>query len=148
MRRWRRVDAWTMRRQVVAGVAILYGSLALPVLLAGMITELAAGRLTVRQPGPIAVAVAVTVAVLLAAVRFHLVGIYYGERGLLIRHLHRSRLLPWPEVTGFDVRPMAVLFGLEGRQQAAWVLTRDGAVETPVRARGPVRQLDGRSGPA
>lgn len=129
-------------------MAILFGSPELLLLSAGMMTELVAGRLTVRQAGPMAVGVAVIVTVLLVAVRFHLVGIYYGKRGLLIRHLHRSRMLPWPEVAGFDVRSMTVLFGLGGRQQAAWVLTRDGAVETPVRARRPVRQLESRSGPA
>ncbi|MEU9829834.1 hypothetical protein [Micromonospora chersina] len=149
MRRWSRADPWTTRRQVPAGVAILYGSLALLVLSAGMVIELVAGRLAVDQAGSMAVGVAVIVGVLLVAVRFHMVGIYHGERGLLIRNLLRSRLLPWREVTGFDTRP-TILSGLDGRQRAVWVLTRDGAVETPVQSRGPVlmRQLESLSGPA
>ncbi|MFG2107138.1 hypothetical protein [Micromonospora chersina] len=149
MRRWRRADPWTTRRQVPAGVAILYGGLALLVLSAGMVTELVAGRLAADQAGSMGVAVAVIVGVLLVAVRFHLVGIYHGERGLLIRNMLRSRFLPWREVTGFYTGP-AVLSGLDGRQRTLWVRTRDGDVETPVQSRGPVlmRQLESLTGPA
>lgn len=130
-------------------MAILYGSLALLVLSVGMVGALVAGRLAVDQAGSMAVGVAVIVGVLLVAVRFHLVGIYHGERGLLIRYLLRSRLLPWREVTGFYTGP-TVLSGLDGRQRTLWVRTRDGAVETPVESRGPVlmRQLQSLTGPA
>ncbi|MET8836836.1 hypothetical protein ABZV78_23370 [Micromonospora sp. NPDC004540] len=151
MRRWRRADPWTTRRQVPAGVAILYGSLALLVLSAGMVTELVAGRLAADQAGSMAVAIAVIVGVLLVAVRFHLVGVYHGERGLLIRNVLFSRLLPWREVTGFYPGPTVLSGpGLEGRQWTLCVLTRDGAVETPVQSRGPVlmRQLESLTGPA
>ncbi|SCL32536.1 hypothetical protein GA0070624_4502 [Micromonospora rhizosphaerae] len=37
-------------------------------------------------------------------------------------------------------------FGRPNGQMEAWVLARDGAVETPVRTRGPVRQLQKRNG--
>ncbi|OKI69678.1 hypothetical protein A6A27_21585 [Micromonospora sp. CB01531] len=68
------------------------------------------------------------------AVRLYLVGIYRNERGLLLRYVHRSRLLPWSQVTGFDVRTARFL-GSATVRNAAWVLTRDGAWETPVQQR-------------
>ena len=145
MPRWRRVDPWGTR-QVIAGVAILFGGVALLLVSAAMVGGLVAGQLPARQAGSMIVGVAAIGACTSFWLRFHLVGIYHSERGLLIRYLNRSRLLPWPEVTGFDVRPTR-LFGGTTRQLAAWMLTCDGAVETPVRARGPVRNLEKRSGP-
>lgn len=79
-------------------------------------------------------------------VRLYLVGIYRNECGLLLRHVHRSRLLPWSEVTGFDVRAARFL-GSATVRNAAWVLTRDGAWETPVQRRSRLAGWRKNNGP-
>ncbi|MFG3691289.1 PH domain-containing protein [Micromonospora sp. NPDC047740] len=132
MRRWRRVDPWGLR-QAVVGLFVLCGVAAASVVTASILREVAGGTdptSALQMFG----AVAFLAVWLTFAVRLYLAGVYRNERGLLLRYVHRSRLLPWSQVTGFDVRAARFL-GSATVRNAAWVLTRDGAWETPVQQR-------------
>jgi hypothetical protein len=136
MRRWRRVDPWGFR-QAFTGLVLCCGAL-LALTAAGaalhkVVTEGVEARMLWQLPLPVAF-----MALWLTMVaRFYLTGIWRNERGLLIRHVHRSRQLPWSEVTGFEVRAARFLGGATVRN-AVWVLTRDGAWETPVQRRSRI----------
>ncbi len=123
---------------------VLVGAVVALTLVVALLRELGDGHLLTA--GGLLLPVAFVAVWLTFVVRLYLAGVYRDERGLLLRYIFRSRLLPWSEVTGFDVRP-TWLFGGPTRQRGAWVLTRDGAVETPVRLHAPVRSLEKRAGP-
>ncbi|MFE9689407.1 hypothetical protein [Micromonospora sp. NPDC005806] len=145
MRRWRRVDPWGLR-QAFTGFMVLAGGGMIVVVSIAVGAGVVGGGLPVRQVAQMAGAVAAVGAWEFAALRLYLVGVYRDERGLLLRHVHRSRLLPWSEVTGFDVR-RARFLGSATVRDAAWVLTRDGAVEAPVQRRSTLAGLRKNVGP-
>jgi hypothetical protein len=70
--------------------------------------------------------------VLVVIWRLHRVGLYIGDQGVRIRHVLRTRTLPWDDISRFETRP-ATLLGSTTRQPAIWVISPGQAVETPVR---------------
>ncbi|MEU4482938.1 hypothetical protein AB0F68_33545 [Micromonospora sp. NPDC023966] len=144
MRRWRRVDPWGLR-QAFAGFLILCGAAMASVVTVTGLRAVAPGTDLTTAAGILG-AVAFLGLWLIIAVRFYLVGIFRNERGLLLRHVHRSRLLPWSEVTGFDIRAARFL-GSATVRNAAWVLTGDGAWEAPVQQRSRLAGVRKNNGP-
>lgn len=132
VRRWFRVDPWGVR-QVFTGLMLLVGSTFVTLVLVLGGTELVAEpsvRSTLGVAGPLAfLAVWLTF-----AARLHLAGVYVGRHGVRLRHVLRTRTIPWSQVTGFAARP-ALLAGEPTIRDACWVLTADGAFETPVQRR-------------
>lgn len=144
MRRWRRVDPWGLR-QAVTGLFVLGGLSAASVVTASILREVARGT-DLTTALQLLGAGAFLAVWLTFAVRLYLVGIFRNERGLLLRHVHRSRVVPWSEVTGFDVRAARFL-GSATVRNAAWVLTRGAAWETPVQQRSRLPGLRKNIGP-
>ncbi|GAB3091300.1 hypothetical protein [Micromonospora schwarzwaldensis] len=129
MRRWQRANPWGPW-QAFTGMFVLVGVAMATVLVVTGARAVARGVDLAAGAG-LLVASAFLAVWLTFAVRLYLVGIYRNERGLLLRHVHRSRLLPWSEVTGFEVRAARMPGGTTVRA-AIWVRTRDGLWEVPV----------------
>jgi hypothetical protein len=85
------------------------------------------------SPGPTILAVYAFVAVVLVAGwRFFQVGVYVSGTALRIRHLLRTRTLPWSDIDEVLSRP-ARLWGRATLRQAIWVVPRgQDPVEIPV----------------
>ncbi|MFI2713392.1 hypothetical protein ACH495_25030 [Micromonospora sp. NPDC018662] len=132
MRRRQRVDPWGPW-QAFTGAFVLAGAVMVSVLVVAAVRAAARGIDMATGAGFLA-ATAVMAAWLTFAVRLYLIGIYRDDRGLLLRHVHRSRLLPWSEVTGFEVRAARMPGGTTVRA-AIWVRTRDDLWEAPVQQR-------------
>ncbi|MET7835679.1 hypothetical protein [Micromonospora sediminicola] len=144
MRRWQRVHPWGLW-QAFFGAFVLVGATAAAVLVVAVGPAVARGVDGATGAG-IVVAVAFMTVWLTVAIRLRLVGIYRGDRGLLLRHVRRSRLLPWSEVMGFEVR--AARIGSRATvRDAIWVRTRDGAHEAPVQRRSRLRGWRKNTGP-
>ncbi|MCI4066537.1 hypothetical protein MRQ36_29860 [Micromonospora sp. R77] len=136
MRRWRRVDPWGFR-QAWAGFMLCCGGLVALTAAGAALHKVRTEGVEARMLWQLPLPVAFLALWLTMVARFYLVGLWHNERGLLIRHIHRSRLLLWSEVTGFEVRAARLLGGATVRN-AVWVVTRDGPVETPVQRRSRI----------
>ncbi|MFD0785156.1 PH domain-containing protein [Micromonospora azadirachtae] len=132
MRRWIRVDPWR-GRQVVSGLFLLVGTAFAVVLLVTGGAALADGVDVVTALGIVGAMALMGVSLTFAA-RLHLAGVYVCASGVRLRHVFRTRTLPWSAVTGFAARP-ALFLGEPTIRDACWVLTVDGAFETPVQRR-------------
>ncbi|MEV6369982.1 hypothetical protein AB0L86_24155 [Micromonospora musae] len=132
MRRWIRMDPWR-GRQVVTSLFLLVGTVFAVLLLVTGGEALAGGVDLVTALGIVG-AMALMGVWLTFAARLHQAGVYVGARGVRLRHVFRTRTLPWEKVTGFVAR-RALLLGEPTIRQAVWVLTVDGAFETPVQRR-------------
>lgn len=68
--------------------------------------------------------------------RNSMVGVYVGERGLIIREALRTRTFLWEQIEAIEGRPGRVLGGDSGRM-SVWLTLRSGdQVETPIQRRG------------
>ncbi|MEU8301866.1 PH domain-containing protein [Micromonospora sp. NPDC048909] len=132
MRRWFRMDPWGLR-QAVTGLFLVIGTAFAVLLLVAFGRALAGGVELAEALTMVAAAAFMTVWWTFAA-RLHLAGVYVGERGVRLRHVFRTRTLPWSAVTGFAARP-ALFLGEPTVRDACWVLTTGDAFETPVQRR-------------
>jgi hypothetical protein len=64
--------------------------------------------------------------------RLHSVGVYISHRGVRVRTVTSTVVVPWASIRGFESRP-ATFLGNRTRQEAVWILTGAGAIEAPVR---------------
>lgn len=126
------MDPWR-GRQVVTSLFLLVGN-AFAVVLLVISGEALAGGVDVVTALGIVGAMAFMGVWLTFAARLHLAGVYVGEPGVRLRHVFRTRTMPWEKVTGFVVR-RALFLGEPTIRDACWVLTVDGAFETPVQRR-------------
>ncbi len=75
-------------------------------------------------------------------------GVFVNDGGVLVRGFWHTRYLPWPEVAGFESRPLHRRGAVTGNE-AIWVVSRTGeTIETAVQKdtgnRGALRKKTGR----
>ncbi|MFC4016963.1 PH domain-containing protein [Micromonospora sp. GCM10011542] len=145
MRRSWRVDPWQFRQVFTAFMLAVGGAFAVT-LVAVIVQRLGAGAPGLRDAAQIAAGLGFLAVWLTFVVRLHLTGVYVNDRGVRLRHVFRTRTLPWAEVTGFEVRAARLLGGPTVRA-ACWVRTLDGRVETPVQLRSRTMGLRKENGP-
>jgi hypothetical protein len=61
-------------------------------------------------------------------------GLVFNDEAVRVRHIFRTRTIPWREIAAFDSRPARLpLLDRDTAREAIWISLRDGtALETPV----------------
>jgi hypothetical protein len=60
-------------------------------------------------------------------------GVFYNDRGVLLRWFERSTVIPWSEITRFEALPTRRRATLTTPEPAIWIVVVGGAqMETPV----------------
>ncbi|MGC4820561.1 PH domain-containing protein [Micromonospora sp. DT63] len=145
MRRWRRISPWGAA-QAVTGLTLLVGSTMAVAVVVAASRGPADGRIDASAALGLTGALLFLGLWLTGVLRMYLAGIYVNDRGVRLRHVFRTRTLPWPEVTGFEARP-ALLLGGPTARDACWVLTTNGAFESAVQRRSRMASLRKNNGP-